>query len=59
MISFRQTSTIGKVGRKTGEFTWKWGPGIVSHQHHPTMLDNGNIFLFDKGLTGEERIFPR
>ena len=49
LISFRQTSTIGIVDRKTGEFTWKWGPGIVSHQHHPTMLDNGNILLFDNG----------
>ncbi len=49
LISFRQTSTIGIVDRKTGEFTWKWGPGVVSHQHHPTMLDNGNILLFDNG----------
>jgi outer membrane protein assembly factor BamB len=49
LISFRQTSTIGIVDRKTGEFTWKWGPGIVSHQHHPTLLDNGNILLFDNG----------
>lgn len=49
LISFRQTSTIGIVDRKTGEFTWKWGPGIVSHQHHPTILENGNILLFDNG----------
>ena len=49
LISFRQTSTIGIVDRKTGEFTWKWGPGIVSHQHHPTMLENRNILLFDNG----------
>ena len=25
------------------------GPGNISHQHHPTMLDNGHILLFDNG----------
>ena len=28
---------------------WKWGPGNVWHQHHPTFLDNGNIQIFDNG----------
>lgn len=49
LISFRKISTIGIVDRETGDFSWKWGPGDVSHQHHPTMLDNGNVLLFDNG----------
>ena len=49
LVSFRQIDTVGIVSRDTGKFTWKWGPGEVSHQHHPTQLDNGNILLFDNG----------
>ena len=49
LVSFRVTSAIGIVSRETGEFTWKWGPGEVSHQHHATQLENGNILVFDNG----------
>ena len=59
LISFRQTSTIGIVDRETGDFTWKWGPGDISHQHHPTMLDNGNILLFDNGAHRRGMNFSR
>jgi len=49
LVSFRQTSTVGIVNRSSGEFTWKWGPGEISHQHNPTYLDSGNVLLFDNG----------
>ena len=49
LVSFRQTSTIGIVDKKTGDFSWKWGPGEISHQHNPTFLDNGRVLLFDNG----------
>ena len=49
LVSFRQTDTIGIVDKASGEFTWKWGRGNISHQHHPTMLTNGNVLLFDNG----------
>jgi hypothetical protein len=49
LLSFRLTDTIGVVDRKTGAFKWKWGPGVLSHQHDAQMLDNGNILLFDNG----------
>lgn len=49
LVSFRNISTIGIIGRTSGEFLWKWGPGEVWHQHHPTFLDNGRILLFDNG----------
>ena len=45
LISFRNTSTVGIISRETGEFLWKWGPGNVFHQHHPTVLENGNILI--------------
>ena len=47
VVSFRQTDTVGIVDRATGKFRWKWGPGNISHQHNPTMLDNGRVLIFD------------
>ena len=49
VVSFRQTDTVGIVDRASGEFRWKWGPGNISHQHNPTMLDNGRVLIFDNG----------
>ena len=49
LVSFRQTSTVGIVDRESGKFTWKWGPGDLSHQHNPSFLDNGHVLLFDNG----------
>ncbi|HCP24208.1 MAG: aryl sulfotransferase [SAR202 cluster bacterium] len=49
LVSFRQTSTVGLVDRENGRFTWKWGPGEVSHQHNPSFLDNGHVLIFDNG----------
>jgi hypothetical protein len=52
LVSFRKTSTVGIVDRASGAFRWKWGPGVISHQHYPVMLDNGNVLLFDNGSHG-------
>ena len=49
LVSYRQTSTVGIVAKDSGAFRWKWGPGQVFHQHHPTWLDNGRVMLFDNG----------
>ena len=49
VVSFRQTDTVGIVDRATGKFRWKWGRGNISHQHNPTMLDNGRVLIFDNG----------
>ena len=49
LLSFRLTSTVAIVDPNTGEFKWKWGPGMLSHQHAATWQDNGNILIFDNG----------
>jgi len=49
LLSFRRIDTVVIVDRETGQFTWKWGRGTLSHQHHATYLNNGNILLFDNG----------
>ena len=49
LISIRLTDSICIVDKKTGDIIWRWGPGEIAHQHNPTMLENGNILLFDNG----------
>ena len=49
LTSFRLLDTVGIIDKATGEFTWKWGRGELGHQHDPTLLDNGNILIFDNG----------
>ena len=49
LVSYRLTSTVGIVDRASGAFKWKWGPGELYQQHHPTWLDNGRVLIFDNG----------
>jgi len=49
--SQRHTSIIYIIDKASGEIVWKWGDGKdqLVGQHHPTMLDNGNILIYDNG----------
>ncbi len=49
LISIRQIDLIGFLDTKTERFVWTWGPGKLSGQHQPTLLNNGNILIFDNG----------
>ncbi len=49
LISLMKSNTIAIIDKKTGSVKWQWGEGVVAHQHCPTMLDNGNILVFDNG----------
>lgn len=59
IVSFRRTSTVGIVDKSSGRFRWKWGPGEIEHQHHPTWLDNGRLLLFDNGFHRERSSYSR
>lgn len=50
LTSLRYINTIAIIDKDTGELKWRWGPGELGHQHDATMLDNGNILVFDNGL---------
>lgn len=49
LLSLRRTDTIAIVDPQTGAFAWKWGRGVLAHQHDARMLPNGKITLFDNG----------
>ncbi len=50
LLSAREIDTIFIINLKTGALLWSFGPGVLDHQHQPTILPNGNILIFDNGL---------
>jgi len=58
LFSPRNTNTIGVIDRETGKIVWAWGPGELEKQHNPTMLNNGNILIYDNGIK-EKRGYTR
>lgn len=61
IVSARHTNTVYKINRTTGSIMWRFGGKnddfnltgntVISHQHHATILNNGNLLLFDNGVT--------
>jgi outer membrane protein assembly factor BamB len=50
----RNTNLIYIVDRKSGKVVWTWGSGRdqLVGPHHPVMLHNGNILIYDNGGQG-------
>ena len=46
------TDNLTIIDKTTGDIKWRWGKGIISFAHNPTMLDNGNILVFNNGRYG-------
>jgi len=50
IFSMRHIDTIGIIDKETGKIVWAWGgPGVLDKQHIPTLLENGNILIYDNG----------
>lgn len=56
LLSCRNISTIGILDKSTGMFTWKLGYDVLAQQHDPSLLNNGNILVFDNGVNPKSRI---
>ena len=57
LVCLRNVHLILIVDQATDEVTWSWGPGELSFPHMPTMLESGNILVFDNGVdSGNSRI---
>ena len=50
LISFMKINNIAIIEKKTGKIMWRWKPYELGHQHSASILDNGNILVFDNGL---------
>lgn len=45
----RNTNLIYIIDKQSKEVVWKWGDGHLVGPHHPVMLANGNILIYDNG----------
>ena len=61
LASFRNISTVMIIDKASGDITWKLGWDVISRQHDPSMLPNGNILIFDNGerRKNDVRVFSR
>jgi hypothetical protein len=50
LVCFRNVNQIAVLERSTYRVLWAWGEGILERPHHPTLLDNGHILIFDNGV---------
>jgi hypothetical protein len=50
LISMRNINAIAILDGDSAEVVWIWGPTNLTFQHHPTLLDDGHILLFDNGV---------
>ncbi|MFC2008903.1 aryl-sulfate sulfotransferase [Chloroflexota bacterium] len=50
VASFRYENQLFIIDRRTGAIKWRWGAWELGHQHNPTVLENGNILVFDNGF---------
>lgn len=50
LVSMRNINTIAIFDPGTSSIEWLWGPSNLTFQHHPTLLANGNLLIFNNGL---------
>ncbi len=49
LTSIKHINSIAILDGTTREVLWLWGPTNLILQHHPVLLDNGNIMVFSNG----------
>jgi hypothetical protein len=49
LTCFRNIDQIAVLEKETYRVMWTWGDEELQWPHHPTMLENGHILIFDNG----------
>jgi hypothetical protein len=49
LVSFRNADLIAVLDQESYEVQWSWGTETLDFPHMPTMLESGNILVFDNG----------
>ncbi len=50
LVSIRHQDAAAIFNWRSKKLVWSWGPGEISGPHDATVLENGNILLYDNGL---------
>ncbi|MBD3387766.1 MAG: hypothetical protein GF416_01845 [Candidatus Altiarchaeales archaeon] len=56
LFCIRELDSIGVLDMDSEMIVWHWGPGVLEGPHQPSLLENGNILVFDNG---DERGYSR
>jgi hypothetical protein len=56
LVAFWRLDLVAILNAKDRKLAWQWGPGELDRPHNPTLLENGNILIFDNGY---ERSYSR
>ena len=49
VVCWRNLNTIAVVDPAVPAIVWHWGDGAVEWPHHPTLVADGNLLIFDNG----------
>ena len=49
LICIRNRNLVAAVDLEEERVVWSWGKGELDWPHHPSLLDNGNVLIFDNG----------
>ena len=58
MFSFRNISTVGIIDKTSGNIEWQIGDDVLAQQHDPSLLDNGNVLIYDNGSHSRHNPLP-
>jgi len=58
MVSFRGISVVAIIEKSTKEIVWKLNQETLSQQHDPSLLENGNILVFNNGTDRPDAFAP-
>jgi hypothetical protein len=56
LVSMRNMNAIAIVDGQTEKIVWLWGPGNLTYQHDPRLLENGHVLVFDNGTARSQVI---
>ncbi len=49
LVSMRNVNALAILDGRSREIIWLWGPSNLSFQHHPTLLPNAHLLIFNNG----------
>jgi hypothetical protein len=49
LLCARELDLVAIVDPVAQRIVWSWGPGTLDSPHHPSLLPNGNLLVFDNG----------
>lgn len=49
LVSYRNANTIAIIDGRSHEVVWAWGVNNLVYQHHPSLVEDGRILVFNNG----------